>query len=199
LKLNNLVVIGHWSLVISNKQQRTNLMWNQIRGFLSKLTLIAAIVFLIFIGLDNFHTQPAFASIRQMEEAPGQVLIQSRHTLKDDRGNSWQVVLFKRTKADSSSTIHLRLVDFPGLADFAHPQPLTITTTNKGDSLKAEDVFAEKAPAANVGEFDVQNVLFQLPATKLNLSLPMKSDRSTQLSIPPEVVLEWQSVAAQSS
>ena len=106
-------------------------------------------------------------------------------------------MLFKRTKADGSSTIHLRLVDFPGLADFAHPQPLTINT-NKQDSLKAEDVFAEKAPAANVGEFDVQNVLFQLPATKLNLSLPMKSDRYTQLSIPPEVVLEWQSVAVQS-
>ncbi|MCC0178135.1 DUF3122 domain-containing protein [Waterburya agarophytonicola K14] len=168
-------------------------MWYRIRGFLSKLTLIAAIVLLLFIGLDNFHTQPAFASIRQMEEAPGQILVQSRHTLKDDRGNSWQVVLFKRTKADGSSTIHLRLVDFPGLADFAHPQPLQITT-NK-DLFKAEDVFAEKAPAANVGEFDMQNVLSQLPATKLNLSLPMKGEETTQLSIPPEVVLEWQSVA----
>lgn len=165
-------------------------MWYRIRRFLSKLILIAAIVLLIFIGLDNFTTQPAFASIRQMEEAPGQILVQSRHTLKSDRGDAWQVVLFKRTKADGSSTIHLRLVDFPGLANFAHPQPLTITT-NKGNSFKAEDVFAEKAPAANVGEFDVQNILSQLPTTKLNLSLPMKGDRSTQLSIPPEVVLEW--------
>ena len=172
-------------------------MWYQIRGFLSKLTLIAAIVLLLFIGLNSFTTHPAFASIRQMEEAPGQVLIQSRHTLKDDRGNSWQVVLFKRTKADSSSTIHLRLVDFPGLADFAHPQPLKITT-DRGDSLKAEDVFAEKAPAANVGEFDVQNILSELPITKLNLSLAMKGSSSITLSIPSEVVLEWQSVAVQS-
>lgn len=171
-------------------------MWYRIRGFLSKLTLIAAIVLLLFIGIDNFTTHPAFASIRQMEEAPGQVLIQSRHTLKDDRGNSWQVVLFKRTKADGSSTIHLRLVDFPGLADFAHPQPLTITT-NK-DSFKAEDVFVEKAPAANVGEFDVQNLLSELPITKLNLSLAMKGEETTHLSIPSEVVLEWQSVAVQS-
>ncbi len=173
-------------------------MWYLIRRFLSKLILIAAIVLIVFIGLDNFTTQPAFASIRQMEEAPGQILVQSRHTLKDNRGDSWQVVLFKRTKTDGSSTIHLRLVDFPGLADFAHPQPLTITT-NKGNSFKAEDVFAEKAPAANVGEFDLQSVLPQLPVSKLNLSLAMKGEETTQLSIPSEVVLEWQSVAAQSS
>lgn len=169
-------------------------MWYLIRRFLSKLTLIAAIVLLLFIGLDNFTVQPAFASIRQMEEAPGQILVQSRHTLKDNRGNAWQVVLFKRTKADGSSTIHLRLVDFPGLADFAHPQSLTITT-DRLDSFKAEDVFAEKAPAANVGEFDLQSVLSQLPVTKLNLSLTMKGDRYTKLSVPPEVVLEWQSIA----
>ncbi|MEO1006079.1 MAG: DUF3122 domain-containing protein [Cyanobacteria bacterium J06638_38] len=156
--------------------------------------MATALVLLIFVGLDNLTTQPALASIRQMEEAPGQILIQSRHTVKDKKGNSWQVVLFKRTKADGSSTIHLRLVDFPGLADFAHPQPLTITT-NKGDSFKAEDVFGEKAPAANVGEFNVQNILSQLPVTQLNLSLAMKDNKTTHLSIPSEVVLEWQSIA----
>lgn len=169
-------------------------MWYQIRRFLSQLILIAAIVLIVFISFGNFNTQPALASIRQLEETPGQMLIQSRHTLKDNQGNSWQVVLFKRTKADGLSTIHLRLVDFPGLADFAHPQPLTITI-NRGDSLKAEDVFAEKAPAGNVGEFDLQNILSQLPVTKLNLSLAMNDENTTKLSIPPEVVLEWQELA----
>lgn len=169
-----------------------------IRQFLSQLVIAIALVLLIFIGLNNLTTQSALASIRQMEEAPGQVLIQSRHTLKDNQGNSWQVVLFKRIKADGSSIIHLRLVDFPGLADFAHPQPLQITIS-KGDLFKAEDIFADQAPAANVGEFDVQNVLPKLPVTKLNLSLAMKDSSSTRLSIPSEVVLEWQSVATQSS
>ncbi len=172
-------------------------MWYPIHKFLSQLILVFTVALLVFIGLDNFTTHPALASIRQMEEVPGQVLIQSRHTLKDNKGDSWQVVLFKRTKADGSSMIHLRLVDFPGLADFAHPQPLTITT-NRGDLFKAEDMFAKKAPAANVGEFDVKNILSQLPVTKLNLSLAMKDDDSTNLSIPLEVVLEWQSVATQS-
>lgn len=170
-------------------------MWYRIHKFLSQLVIALALVLLVLISLDNVSTQPALASIRQMEEAPGQVLIQSRHTLKDNRGSSWQVVLFKRNKADGSSMIHLRLVDFPGLADFAHPQPLTITT-DAGDLFKAEDMFAEKSPAANVGEFDLQNILPQLPVTKLNLFLEIKGDDSTKLSIPPEVVLEWQSVAA---
>lgn len=169
-------------------------MWYSIHKFLSQQFIAIALFSLVFIGLANFTTQPALAYIRQIEEAPGQILIQSRHTLKDEKGNSWQVVFFKRTQTDGSSMIHLRLVDFPGLADFAHPQPLTITT-NKGDFFQAEDVFVRKAPAANVGEFDMQTVLSELPLTKLNLSLELKGDRSTQLWIPPEVVLEWQSFA----
>jgi len=172
-------------------------MWSQIRQFSAKLVLVVTIVLLIFIGLDNFTNQSALASIRQMEEAPGQILIQSRHTLQDEKGDSWQVVLFKRFFADGSSIINLRLVDFPGKADFAHPQPLKITT-NAGDLFKAEDMFAQESPSPNVGQFDVKDILSQLPITKLNLSLKMKGDRSTNLSIPPEVVLEWKNVATQS-
>ena len=165
-----------------------------ISNFLWKWLVVSTIVLLISIALVNFTSQPALASIRQMEEAPGQILIQSRNTLRDEKGNGWQIVLFKRSKADGSSIIHLRLVDFPGLADFAHPQSLKITT-DTGDLFQAKDMFAEKSPAANVGEFDVQNVLFQLPVTELNLSLGMKDSTSINLSIPPEVVLEWQSIA----
>ena len=168
------------------------------RRFLSKLILAIALLLLVFIGLNNFTTYPALASIRQMDEAPGQILIQSRHTLKDKKGVTWQVVLFKRSKADGSTIINLRLVDFPGLADFAHPQSLKITT-DKGDLFQAEDMFAAHTPAANVGQFDVKDVLLKLPVTKLNLFLGMKDDTSIELSIPSEVVLEWQSVAAQSS
>jgi hypothetical protein len=168
----------------------------RIGKFLGRWLVVSTIVLLISSALVNFTSQPALASIRQMEEAPGQILIQSRHTLRDEKGNGWQILLFQRSKADGSSIIHLRLVDFPGLADFAHPQPLKITT-DTGDLFKAKDMFAEKSPAANVGEFDVQNILFQLPVTKLNLSLAMKGSSSINLSIPPEVVLEWQSVAEQ--
>ncbi len=171
-------------------------MWCRICKFLSKFILAGTLILLIFLGLDNFTTQPALASIREMQEAPGQKLIQSRHTFKDEKGISWQIVLFKRFFADDSSIINLRLVDFSGLAELVHPQALEITTDTR-DVFKAEDLFAEKSPAANVGEFDVKNILSQLPITRLNLSFAIK-DRSIELSIPPEVLLEWQSVAAQS-
>jgi hypothetical protein len=59
-------------------------------------------------------------------------------------------------------------------------------------------MFAQESPSPNVGQFDVKDILSQLPITKLNLSLKMKGDRSTNLSIPPEVVLEWKNVATQS-
>ncbi len=51
-------------------------MWYRIRGFLSQSVIAIALVSSIFIGLNSFTTHPAFASIRQMEEALGKVLIQ---------------------------------------------------------------------------------------------------------------------------
>jgi hypothetical protein len=48
----------------------------RIHQFSIKLVLVVKIVLLIFLGLDNFNTQPALASIRQRQEAPGQTLIQ---------------------------------------------------------------------------------------------------------------------------
>jgi hypothetical protein len=171
-------------------------MWFRIHQFLSKLIVASIIILCVFIGFNQFTSQPVLAAVRRMEEAPGQILIQSRHSLTDEQGNSWQVVLFKRSSTDGSCMIHLRLVDFPGLADFAHPHSLKITT-NAGDSWEAKDMFAEKSPAANVGEFDVEDILLELPIRKLNLALPMKDNTFTQLSIPAEVVLEWQSIAEQ--
>jgi hypothetical protein len=171
-------------------------MWCRIRQIFSWLLLLGALILLLLLGLGKFATPPAAAAIRQMEEAPGQILLQSRHTLRDERGNSWQVVLFKRIKADGSTTINLRLVGFPGTTEFAHPQPLKITT-NKGEVLAAEDLFAQNAPATNVGQYDLQNILPQLPtAGSVHLSLIMSDHRAIDLPIPAEVMLEWQTLAA---
>ncbi|MGK7876054.1 MAG: DUF3122 domain-containing protein [Xenococcaceae cyanobacterium] len=171
--------------------------WCRIRQFFSWLLLAGVLVLLILIGLGSFTTPPAAASIRQMEEAPGQMLYQSRHTLRDDGGNSWQVVLFKRVKPDGSTSVNLRLVDFPGTAEFAHPQPLTITT-NIGEVFKAEDMFATKAPAANVGQYDIKDILPRLPTDlPVRLLLPLKSNQSVEMQVPSVVVLEWQTVAGE--
>ncbi|MFP4414689.1 DUF3122 domain-containing protein [Coleofasciculus sp.] len=171
--------------------------WCGMRRWLSRLLVLGASVLLIVIGWGSVTPPSAVASIRQIEEAPGQMLYQSRHTLPDETGQSWQIVLFKRVKAGEPKDISLRLVGFPGMAEFAHPQPLKIKT-NTGKVLEAEDLFADQSPAANVGQYNITEVLSQLPtATGVKLSLPMKSDRTTTLRIPSVVILEWQTVATE--
>lgn len=170
-------------------------MWHQIRQTLSWMLLIMALVGLILFGLVTLTTQPVVAEIRQQAEAPGQILYQSRHSLKDETGKSWQVVLFKRVKAGEPESVSLRLVGFPGTAEFVHPQPLTINT-DAGEVLQAEDGFAEEAPAPHIGQYDLETVLPELPPGKpLTLELPLSDP--LEISIPGVVVLEWQTVAAQ--
>lgn len=154
-----------------------------------------ALVLLISLGFSSLTAQPAAASIRTMEEVPGQMLYQSRHSLRDNRGEAWQVILFKRSKADRSTSLHLRLVSFPGTAEFVHPQPLTLTARG-GERWEAKDVLAEKAPAANVGEYDLNDILNRVPNFgSVQLALVMSNNFEVAIAIPPEIVLEWQTVA----
>ncbi len=65
-------------------------------------------------------------------------------------------MLFKRTKADGSSTIHLRLVDFPGLADFAHQVKARGHNVMSFTGFILEKLRSEYAPAGT------QDLLAQL-------------------------------------
>lgn len=85
------------------------------------------------------------APIQEQTEAPGQVIYQTRHRLKDSLGNSWQVIFYKRVaESDETRNLNLRLAGFPGAVEFQHPQPL-ILTPSRGDKLEAADDFAEEA------------------------------------------------------
>jgi hypothetical protein len=87
----------------------------------------------------NLAITPAQAAIRQLEEAPGQMVYQTRQILKDQQGNSWQAVAFKRLRPDDTAVIYLRLVGFPGTAEIDHSQPLTLTDS-MGKTFTAADV-----------------------------------------------------------
>jgi hypothetical protein len=76
----------------------------QIRRFFSWLLLLGAIVLGLLLGLGIFNPSSAEATIRKLEEAPGQMVYQSRQTLKDRQGNSWQTVAFKRIRPDGSNS-----------------------------------------------------------------------------------------------
>ncbi|MGQ4650587.1 DUF3122 domain-containing protein [Lyngbya aestuarii] len=143
---------------------------------------------------------PAFATVTQIKEYPGQMLYQSRQNLRDQTGNSWQAIAFKRIHPEGSYTVSLRVVGFPGAVELDHTQPLNLTTS-LGKTLTAKDISSEISldmPApANVAEYDMKSVLPQLQAEiPLKLTLPTIGGKAVSLSVPSSLVKEWQTVAS---
>jgi hypothetical protein len=177
-----------------------NFIMNSIYSNTSKVRpirwLLAASICLLLV---IFSPLPAFTTVTQIEEAPGQMLYQSRQNLRDRTGKSWQVVAFKRVRPDGSAMISLRLVGFLGAVELDHTQPLTLTTS-MGQTLTAKDVtsgISQGATAlANVGEYDIQPVLSQLQSKiPLQLTLPMLTGSAVELQIPSTAIQEWQTIA----
>ncbi|WP_237741237.1 DUF3122 domain-containing protein [Geminocystis herdmanii] len=150
----------------------------------------------------NFSiSDEGFANIIKQTEGQEQVLYQARHRLVDNQGNSWQTILFKRVKEGKIIDLNLRLVGFPDVVKFNHPQDLIVTTLNDED-MKARDEFAEKPPAENVGQvgqYDFKNILpVSIEQKYLTLLLPVQ-EKSLTLKIPYPVLLEWQEIATNNS
>ncbi|AFZ43019.1 hypothetical protein PCC7418_0804 [Halothece sp. PCC 7418] len=158
--------------------------WKQL--FLLTFTAILA----VFLFLPN----SAEASVRKTEEADGQILYQSRHQLQDNQQQSWQVVLFKREKGETETDVKLRLVGFPGKVEVTHPEPLVIETDRA--AWQAEDLFAEKSPAPNVGQYNLNNIIPELsPQDSLVLKIPANDYKNLTLKVPGVIILEWKIVA----
>lgn len=172
----------------------------RVRKILSGLLLLGTVVLSVFLGLGILTTPNAAAVIRQLEEAPGQRLYQSRQTLKDQYGNSWQAIAFKRIRPDGKTSFSLRLVGFPGVVEIDRAQPLMLTNS-LGKTLTAtdasSDIFTESTtPEPNVGQYDLQLLLPQLRAEiPLKLTLPTTGGKSVSLSVSHSLIQEWQAVA----
>jgi Protein of unknown function (DUF3122) len=170
-----------------------------IQTIFSNRYKIRLLVASICISLVIFSPLPAFAAVTQIEEAPGQMLYQSRQNLRDRTGKSWQVVAFKRARPDGSEIVSLRLVGFLGAVELDHTKSLTLTTS-MGQTLTAKDVTSEISQGANalanVGEYDIQPVLPQLHSEiPLELTLPMLNGSASELQIPSIAIQEWQTIA----
>ena len=170
----------------------------QIRQFFSWLLLISAIAIFALIGLGVLDMPSASAAIRQLEEAPNQMVYQSRQSLYVQHGNTWQTVAFKRSRPDGNSSFELRLVGFPDLVAINHTQPLTLTNS-LGKTLTATDTSSnifKEGVQANVGQYDLQPLLADLQAEiPLKISLSTLKGDAISLSVPPALVAEWQTVA----
>jgi len=156
---------------------------------------------LICVLLVVWSPRSAFAAITQIEEYPGQMLYQSRQNLRDETGNFWQVVAFKRIHPDGSAIVYLRLVGLPGAVELDHTQPLTLTTS-LGQNLTARDVSSEIShdtpTPANVGEYDIQPILPQLQSEipSVELTLLMVTGSVINIQIPFTMLQEWQTISA---
>ena len=170
----------------------------QTRKFFSWLLLIGAVTIFVLIGLGILDTPSASAAIRQLEEAPNQMVYQSRQSLKDQHGNTWQTVAFKRSRPDGNSSFELRLVGFPDLVAIDHAQPLALTNS-LGKTFTAVDTSSnifKEGMQGNVGQYDLQPLLSELQAEiPLKISLPILKGDAISLSVPPALVAEWQTVA----
>ncbi|GAX34333.1 hypothetical protein NIES3585_03330 [Nodularia sp. NIES-3585] len=136
--------------------------------------------------------ESAQALLRQHHDSPGVLRYHSQVSIKDEKGYAWQVLLFKQNYHTPVQDLRLRVVGFPGIAEIAHPQPLEIEAAS-GKLLSASDAYALTAPAPNVGEYELTNILPQLPTTDaLKLYVPIQSEKPLVLNIPNTVVTEWQ-------
>lgn len=156
------------------------------------LTLLGFSALLCVICL-TLWVNPVQALMREIVEKPGQTLYQSRQSLKDEQGKTWQVVLFKRVKTDKDEEINLRLVGFPGAVSFQHPAPLVIRP-NSEKTVELGDIFIAENPGENVGQFLVPPDFQNLEINSVwELDLPLKGEDS-QIKIPYFVIKEWQTL-----
>ncbi len=173
----------------------------RIRKIFSWLLLLGALVLSFSLMVGILTAQSAAAAIRQLEEAPGQVVYQSRQTLKDTHGNSWNAIAFKRIRPDGKTSLALRLVGFPGMVAIDRDRPLVLTNS-MGKKLIAADasnnIFTDSAvPEPHVGQYNLQPLLAQLQAEiPLKLMLPTIGGEAINLSVPPDFVQDWKTLAS---
>ncbi len=135
---------------------------------------------------------PATALLRQHHEMPNVLRYHAQDSLKDRDGNTWQVILFPDSLKTSETKYYLRLVGFPGIKSFNHPQSLEIITS-QGNVLTAADAYPQSAPAPNVGQYDFTPIMLDLPSKgSLKLAVVLKENNELSLKIPNQVLTEWQ-------
>ncbi|MEN9205412.1 MAG: DUF3122 domain-containing protein [Thermostichales cyanobacterium DRC_bins_46] len=139
------------------------------------------------------------ATLIQQPEAPGQILIQSRHTLTDTAGHHWQAVLFRRWGSRGPEPLRLRLVGLGGTPEILHPRHLLISTV-RGETWLAPDIseqLGEHPP--RVGQYLLEEVVAVLdPVVPTQLSLSSIQGEQVVLRLFPGVIQEWQAVGSSS-
>lgn len=162
---------------------------SSVMNFWMRLGLI------LLIGLTVLILPPemeAIATIHTHPETSDQITQRSLETLRDNSGQAWQLVFYKRVQADQPPQMHLRLVGFPARTALAHPQPLRLDLGN-GEFWRAEDVTPDGF-GTNVGEYDLQSIMNRIDSNApLRFKVALRDGEET-LVVPPFMVREWRQV-----
>ena len=120
----------------------------------------------------------------------GKELKRSLESLQDLDSQTWQLIVYPRSKVSDDLT--LRIVGFPGSLRIDHPTNLVVNSGRKNWNLK--DITKEsktKVETLNdsAAEFDLSPLITELDKNRpLRLSLPGVIN---DLPIPPYLVGEW--------
>lgn len=170
----------------------------RIRRIFWWLLSLSILTIFIFLGLCSPASQIAIAAVTKLEAVPGEIVYRSQTKLDDQSGQVWQTVLFKQVYPGQDISINLRLVGFPNSAELIHPQPLKITTAS-GQIFTAADVFLDEAPAPTIAQYDLKNILPQLPNAPLQLGIPLPGQKFINISVPQSIVQEWRQILTANS
>lgn len=176
-------------------------MWSSPKKIWSLLSLIGILILSLFLIGGKVSLQPVMAEMSQPEEASGQILYQSRHTLQDKDGNKWETIAFKRMYPDGNSLLYLRLEGILGVTNLSRNQPLTFLNC-KGQTVEAADksqeIFPNASPAPHIRQYDLQPILVEVEEeVSLCLKLPSADGSTIELDVPFTVINEWKAVASQ--
>ncbi len=149
---------------------------------------------IMFLIIANLTIKPAIATITETDIAPGQIHCRSEQVLKDETGHKWQVMLFTQVKSSQVASLNLRLSGLSSSVSIQSQKPLLINIS--GNRYEAPNIFLGKSPLPSIGQYDLKNIVQQLPTEELLLELPLENGKSTRLQIPQAVVKEWQEVAS---
>jgi Protein of unknown function (DUF3122) len=160
--------------------------------------LLARIFQLVLMGLlvlgillwATPTSESAIASVLEVEESPQAVSYWSQHRVRDQFGETWQVIFYKQVQPDQPNLVSLRLVGLPGAPEVNHPVPLTITTPS-GQRLSAADIFLNEAPAPTIAQYDMKELASQFSAVPVRLTVPVIDRANVDLDIPLAVIKEW--------
>ena len=161
--------------------------------------ILGLTVITLILGLSSIFPQPANAEIRTIEEGENQVVYQSRQKLFDSYNRTWQAIAFQRITSEGKEPFTIRLAGFPGRTEIDHSQPLTVKMPT-GETFYAKDIskkaFVDKSPAGNIGQYDFEEIISELPNTlAVVFSLPIIDGKNLEMPVSPLSIQEWKEVA----